>query len=190
MIATPMKPSVTELTDSLIHLADLALSFGRINRTAVYHPDRITPESDTDHTVMLVWIACALAARYCPGQLDIGLIAQFAAIHDAPEVYAGDTPTLRIDAAGLAAKNARERAATARIDREFAEYLPWFPSTIRLYEQQELPEARFVRALDKILPKIVHILDGATRACPGLNWPPCWPCSVPPWPPTPPSSST
>jgi 5'-deoxynucleotidase YfbR-like HD superfamily hydrolase len=130
----------------------------------VYHPDQVTPESDSDHTVMLGWLACAVAARCFP-HLDVGLVAQFALIHDAPEVYAGDTPTLRITPAGRAAKAAREHTATCRLADEFAHRLPWFPATIAIYEAQQVPEARFVRGLDKIMPKIVHLLDG----CVGLT---------------------
>lgn len=155
---------VKALADALVDLGRLALAFGRIDRTAVYHPDRVTPESDTDHTVMLGWLACALAARCFPA-LDLGLVAQFALVHDAPEVYAGDTPTLRIDAAGRIDKAVLERAAMARLRREFGDQLPWFPSMIEAYEAQVLPEARFVRGLDKVLPKIVHLLD----ACTGLR---------------------
>jgi putative hydrolase of HD superfamily len=154
--------STSGIADALIDLGRLALQFGRIDRTAVFHPDGVTPESDTDHTVMLGWAACALAARCFP-QLNLGLVAQFALIHDAPEVYAGDTPTLRIDDDGRAAKAAREQAATDRIWAEFrGERLPWFPVMIVLYEAQQIPEARFVRGLDKVLPKIVHLLDGCT----------------------------
>lgn len=155
---------VEQLADALVDLGRLALAFGRIDRTAVYHPDGVTPESDTDHTVMLGWIACALAARCFP-RLDAGLVAQFALVHDAPEVYAGDTQTLRIDAAGRAAKAVREHAAVDRLTAEFGDRLPWFPAVIAAYEAQELPEARFVRGLDKVLPKIVHLLDG----CAGLR---------------------
>lgn len=166
MKATPGHGAVEvfELADALVDLGRLALTFGRIDRTAVYHPDGVTPESDTDHTVMLGWIACALAARCFP-ELDAGLVAQFALIHDAPEVYAGDTQTLRIDTAGHAAKAAREHAAVRRLTREFAGRLPWFPAALAAYEAQVLPEARFVRGLDKVLPKIVHLLAG----CAGLR---------------------
>jgi putative hydrolase of HD superfamily len=147
----------TSLIDAVLDLGMLAMRFGRIDRAVVAHPDG-TPESDSDHTVMLGWLACVLAARWYP-DLDLGLIAQFALVHDAPEVYAGDTPTLRIDEAALAVKAARERAATDRLVEEFTGQLPWFPSLIMLYEQQELAEARFVRALDKVVTRIVHLLD-------------------------------
>ncbi|HEX9337764.1 MAG TPA: HD domain-containing protein [Pseudonocardiaceae bacterium] len=162
--ATTTPPQTQLLADALIELGRLALAFGRIDRTAVYHPDQTTPESDTDHTVMLGWVACALAARCFP-HLDVGLVAQFALVHDAPEVYAGDTPTLRISVAERAAKAAREHQATRRLSAEFAARLSWFPLALTAYEAQQLPEARFVRGVDKILPKIVHLLDG----CIGLT---------------------
>lgn len=154
-------PAPADLADALVDLARLALAFGEITRTAVYHADGITPESDTDHTVMLGWLACALAA-HCFPTLDLGLVAQYALIHDAPEVYAGDTPTLRITQDGRAAKAAREHAALTRLRDEYAHRLPWFPAVLADYEAQCSPEARYVRALDKVLPKLVHLLDGGT----------------------------
>jgi 5'-deoxynucleotidase YfbR-like HD superfamily hydrolase len=158
----PDPPAVTELADGLVDLARLALAFGRIDRTAVYHPDQVTPESDTDHTVMLGWAACAIAKTWFPGQLDVGLVAQYSLVHDAPEVYAGDTPTLRITDGGRAAKATREAAAVDRLAAEFTHRLPWFVYTLRNYEEQRLPEARFVRGVDKIMPKLVHLLDRCT----------------------------
>jgi 5'-deoxynucleotidase YfbR-like HD superfamily hydrolase len=147
------------LADAVTSLAGYALAFGRIDRTACLHPDGVTPESDSDHTVMLGWIAPALAGWCDPG-LDPGLVAQFALIHDAVEVFAGDTPTLRIDDDGRAAKALRERAAADRWRTEFLGALPWLPLMIDRYEQQWEPEARFVRAVDKILPKLVHVQNG------------------------------
>lgn len=150
-----------DLTDAVIYMAELALRFGKIARTACYHPDKRTRETDTTHTVMLGWIGCALASRYFP-ELDPGLVAQFALVHDAPEVHAGDTQTLRISAQERAAKKAREAAATEQLREEFGQTLPWFPALLGVYEAQDLPEARFIRALDKSLPKIVHLLDEMT----------------------------
>lgn len=157
----PAAVAPTVLADALIDLGALALRFGEIQRTAVYHADRVTREDDAEHTVMLGWVACALAARCFP-TLDSGLVAQFALLHDAAEVYAGDTPTLRISAAGRADKVAREHAAVVRLDEEFGHRLPWVPRVLADYEAQDTPEARFVRGVDKLLPKIVHLLDGAT----------------------------
>lgn len=146
--------------DAVTDLARLALAFGRIERTACWHPDGLKREDDADHTVMLGWIAPALADLWYPDALDAGLVAQFALIHDMTEVYAGDTPTLRISAEGREAKAGRERAAERRIRKEFLGRLSWVARILRRYEEQVEPEARFVRAVDKLLPKIVHILDG------------------------------
>jgi putative hydrolase of HD superfamily len=150
---------IHELADQLTSLGSLAMAFGRVDRIT-YHPDGVTPESDTDHTVMLGWLACAMAARLYPN-LDLGFVAQFALVHDAPEVYAGDTPTLRIDQTERAAKAGRERAAIKKLALEFDESLAWFPDTIICYEYQRLPEARFVRALDKVLPLLTDLLNCA-----------------------------
>lgn len=149
------------IANSVIDLGRLSLAFGTVNRIT-YHPDGVTPESDTDHTVMLGLTACALADRWVHLNLNVGLIAQYALVHDLVEVYAGDTPTLRQPGADAkAAKKQREQEAQQRISREFVKTLPWLPSLIGGYEALATREARFVKALDKLLPKITHILNGA-----------------------------
>lgn len=135
-----------------------ALEFGEINRSICHHPDG-RPETDSTHTVMLSWLAPALADLLYP-QLDPVLVAAFAAVHDAVEVYAGDTPTMRITPAGRAAKRRREASAVLRWFDEFGSGLPWLPQVIRRYEEQEEPEARFVRAVDKMLPALTHFSNG------------------------------
>jgi 5'-deoxynucleotidase YfbR-like HD superfamily hydrolase len=145
-------------TDALIHLGRLSLQFGRVDRIT-FHDDGATPESDTDHTVMLGLVACALAAEH---GLDVGLVAQYALVHDLVEVYAGDTNTLGgLTPEAKADKKAREHAALLRIKDEFGADLWWLPETLINYENQVTLEARFVRAVDKLLPKVTHILNGA-----------------------------
>lgn len=161
--------TTTDLADRLVDLARLSLLFGRIDRIT-FHEDGATPESDTDHTVMLGLAASAIAAEYLPG-LDVGLIAQFALVHDLVEVYAGDMPTLRaLSSDRKAEKRAREHAAYSRIMSEFGLSLPWIDQTIAEYERQQWREARFVRALDKLLPKLTHLLnDGVTLRAEGMS---------------------
>ena len=147
------------LLDAVIDLGRLSLTFGLVPR-GTFHADGVTPESDTTHTTMLGLIGCALAPLV-RADLDVGRVAQFALVHDLVEAYAGDTRTLRQpDAAARAAKMARERAAQVRIQGEFAYRLPWLPQLIAEYEAQDTAEARYVRALDKLLPKIAHLLNG------------------------------
>lgn len=146
--------------DAVIDMGRLALDFGRVDRIT-YHPDGVTPESDTDHTVMLGIVACALSDQHFP-HLNIGLVAQYALVHDLVEVYAGDTPTLRMPSADAkAAKEQREQDAYRRIQKQFVKTMPWLPILIGGYEAKATPEARFVKALDKLLPKITHLLNGA-----------------------------
>jgi len=142
---------------AVIDLGKLALKLGRVDRVT-FHPDRITPESDTDHTVMLALIAPAFAAEHLP-QLDPNMVASFAVVHDLVEVYAGDTPTLRITPEGQEEKKLREKAAANQIYNQLVDTFPWVPAMIAAYEYGQSPEARYVRAMDKILPKVTHILN-------------------------------
>lgn len=154
------KPELTaEAVQAIIDLGKLTLAFGAVNRVT-RHPDGVTPESDTDHTVMLGLVACAFAERFAP-ELDRGKIAQFALVHDLVEVYAGDTATGHIMTdTDHADKEEREATALARIQEEFDKELPWISETITAYEQRDTPEARFVKVVDKALPKITNILNG------------------------------
>lgn len=136
----------------------LALQFGRVQR-ATRHPDGVRPETDTDHTVMLAIVACEIA----PAGLSRSKIAEFAVVHDLVEAYAGDTQTLNIDAAGRVTKDARERAALARLRIEFGAS-SWIVFMIEEYERQASPEARYVKLLDKVLPKLTHLANGCAAA--------------------------
>jgi len=120
---------------------------------------------------MLSVIACAFAASYEP-DLDLGKIAQFALVHDLVEAYAGDTNTLisRTSNAEEFSKHARESAALATITNEFADTFPWLSQTIEEYERLACRESRFVKTLDKVMPKITHILNkGAMLARYGVD---------------------
>lgn len=152
---------VSQTAHAVVELGDLAMRFSRIPRTGPQHPDG-TPETDGDHTVMLTWIAPALAnlinIQHRKPRYDVGLVAQYAAIHDAVEVYAGDTPTVKITERELADKEERERWAAFRLNVQFIAKLPWFARMITAYERQWESEARFVRSVDKLMPKIVHVI--------------------------------
>jgi putative hydrolase of HD superfamily len=56
-------------------------------------------------------------------------------------------------------KRRREHDAYLRIVAEFVRTLPWVPDLIARYEARANPEARYVKALDKLLPKITHIAN-------------------------------
>ncbi|MEK7144714.1 MAG: HD domain-containing protein [Patescibacteria group bacterium] len=147
------------ISDTVIRLGQLVLRFGKTNRGTLYE-DGTTPESDTDHTVMLGLVACAYAEQAAP-HLDKGKIAQFALVHDLVEAYAGDTLTLKhMTEADKKEKTERESAALEHIRKEIGTALPWVHQTIEEYESLATPEARFVKMMDKSMPSITHILNG------------------------------
>lgn len=156
------------LLEDVVRLGKVALDFGRVERIT-RHPDQGEPfpvpgplETDTTHTVMLGLVACGLAERLYPTRLNIGRVAQYALVHDLVEVYAGDTNTLRMPTpASTAEKKAREEAAEVRLIEEFGVAFPWVTGHLSAYHDQVNREARFVRAVDKILPKITHLLNAA-----------------------------
>jgi 5'-deoxynucleotidase YfbR-like HD superfamily hydrolase len=144
--------------DSLFALGRLSLLFATVNRVT-YLADGKSPESDTDHTVMLGLLACAFAAASDPS-LDIGKIAQFSLVHDLVEAYAGDTNTFGMtEEVQKADKNQREAEALTRIKSEFDATLPWISKTIQEYESLESAEAKFVKTMDKCLPKITRLAN-------------------------------
>ena len=157
------------MTASLLPLADLALRLGRVDR-ATLHPDGVRWETDTDHTVMLALITPAVAAEHPELGLDVGLVTQLAVVHDLVEAYAGDTDTFRLVVEGRTTdKAAREAVALERIAVECAAW-PWVVRTIRLYEAQQVREARFVRYLDKVCPRLTNTLNrGAAIRARGLG---------------------
>jgi putative hydrolase of HD superfamily len=148
-------PGVVQKT---IELGRLLMQFGLTLR-ATHHEDGETRETDTTHTVMLGVMACAYAEVYAP-HLDRGKIAQYALIHDLAEVYAGDTVTFGLtDEVKMREKEEREAAALKRIEAEYEGIYPWVARTIEEYEQLDSPESRYVKVFDKVMPKIVHILN-------------------------------
>ena len=149
---------MTKQMECATRLARIALAFGRVER-ATRHEDGVRPETDTDHTVMLGLVACELA----PPGLDRAKIAAFALVHDLLEVHAGDTQTLTITPEAMVAKRAREDAARARLVGELG-VGSWLAEILVIYEAQREPEARFVRVMDKVLPKLTHAFNGCVAA--------------------------
>ncbi len=146
-------------TQGLVDIGKMILSFAKVNRVTL-HEDGKRLESDTDHTVMLAISALTLGSKLYPKRLDLGLVAQFAIVHDLVEVYAMDTDSFGLSDEGRKAKEEREHQAFLRIQEEFRSVYPWLPDMIAKYESLDTIEARFVKTLDKAMSKITHILNG------------------------------
>ncbi len=151
---------MTENTQGLVNIGKLILAFAKVNRVT-FHEDGITPESDTDHTVMVSVCAGALAQKLYP-DLDLGLVAQFAIVHDLVETYCGDVDSFGITEEDRVSKEEKEHKAFLRIQLEFKDQFPWIPEMIEKYESLNTREARFVKTVDKCMTKITHILNGGT----------------------------
>lgn len=143
-----------EYINKIFDLAKLSLAFARTNRVTL-HEDGKRLESDTDHTFMLSLISCSLADTFYKDKLDIGLVSQFALIHDLVEVYAGDTDTFK----NLSDNTKKEKESLIRIEKEFGLEFPYIHKMIERYEAQDGKEARFIKFVDKIMPELTHILN-------------------------------
>lgn len=149
-------------TEKALGIARLVMRFGQVKRATLENDGR-TPESDAMHTVMVGILACAVASKLRP-DLDVGRIAQFSLVHDLVEAYSGDVSTYGHKSEEFfQQKEANERAALSRIREEFDSVYPWIGQTIEAYESLTAPEARFVKALDKCMPKLTHLLNGAVE---------------------------
>jgi putative hydrolase of HD superfamily len=119
-------------------------------------------ESTAEHSWRLALMGLVLA----PPELDRLKVLALCLTHDLPEAIGGDTPAATLP--DKAAKAAAERA-------DLAALLAPAPSAVRAeimalweeYETAATPEARFVKALDKIETVMAHA-EGAQP--PGFDW--------------------
>lgn len=164
-----MNDNVQTNVDGLVDIGRFVMSFAQVNRVT-RHPDGVRYESDTDHTVMLSVCACAVASKLYKNTLDIGLVAQFAIVHDLVEVYAQDVNTINIEQDKAEEKRALEEEAVEKIITRFESIYPWIGETVVRYERKDTKEARFVKTLDKAMTRITNILNkGATLRALGTS---------------------
>lgn len=159
---------MTENAHGLVRIGKLVLTFAKVNR-ATFHEDGVRHESDTDHTVMVSVCAGALAQKLYP-ELNMGLVMQFASVHDLVEAYCGDVDSFGLSQTSRKQKEENERNALLKVKSEFHTLFPWISDTIEKYESLDTKEARFVKTVDKLMPKITHILNkGACFICKNLS---------------------
>lgn len=137
-----------------IEMAALASRLVLIERTRCVHPDG-KPENVAEHSLMLAKVAPELAHILYPN-LDENLVARFAVLHDDVEAYVGDTATDILANLDQAAKEARESAGLEQLRQEYA-HMPSYVRLIEQYETQSASEARFVRAVDKLMVLFIHL---------------------------------
>jgi 5'-deoxynucleotidase YfbR-like HD superfamily hydrolase len=128
------------------------MRFAQIERAPRYDEKHI--ENDAEHSFMVALIASELAAQFYP-ELDNGRITQFAIIHDLPELKTGDAKTFNFTPKQMEDKKITDHIASEQLIDELPVHTG---ALVRIYEEQLVPEARFVKAVDKLAPVVVDIL--------------------------------
>lgn len=149
-----MKPDIKRLVD----LHSLLLQFQAVIRASQV-PGENRGENDVEHSYILAMGAWYLAPHF--PELDSQKLIKIALAHDIVEIHAGDTPAFGPQE-DIATKEAREKKALDRLAKEWADF-PDMLEAILDYKNKASAEAKFVYALDKILPAILNYLSqGAT----------------------------
>lgn len=142
---------------NILKFVDLLNSFRQVTRVVYAHnEDRF--ENDVEHSYNLAMLAWYIIESHNL-DLDKGLTLQYALVHDFVEIYAGDTFIYTKDVKELESKEARERDAAIRLQKEVGEFKD-LHSLINRYEERVDNESRFVYALDKIQPVLQIYRDG------------------------------
>jgi 5'-deoxynucleotidase YfbR-like HD superfamily hydrolase len=149
------KPDINRL----IQLHRLLLDFQAIERIT-HVPGKFEQENDTEHSYNLA-ISAWYLAEYFP-QLDKDRVIRFALVHDLVEIHAGDT-YIYADQATIDSKKEREHAALIQLEKDWPDF-PDMIKEIKEYEAKDSEEAKFVYALDKIMPIMLIFIGG------GYSW--------------------
>lgn len=143
--------------NQLLKFVELTRKFRDVKRRIRFSDG--TDENDAEHSFQLA-ITAWFVAESNQLNLDKEKVLKYALAHDLVEAYAGDTPSSvhRDFASERETKHEREREAALRIKNEFPEFSE-LHQIIEQYEKREDEEARFVYALDKIMPVLNIYLD-------------------------------
>lgn len=156
---------MSDLNKTIIELGAISEQLTKEDRFLVDHISG-RAENDAEHAHMLSRIAPIIAMRFYP-HLDAGLTSIFATIHDDVEAYVGDTPNHLNDDSTIADKKTKESLGLSQLLKEHA-HIPEYTKLIKDYEAQIIPEARFVRVLDKLMPVIMVFYDNGV--CTNKHW--------------------
>ncbi len=138
----------------IISLGKLAEDYKAVERNPRVASGR--RENDAEHSWHLGITAVDLATKSYP-HLDIERIRAFAAVHDLIETEVGDVSTFDLTPVQLAEKERLEEEGMQRLLQRIEGVTK---ADLESYERQDTPEARFVRAVDKLLPITVTLTSG------------------------------
>jgi putative hydrolase of HD superfamily len=142
----------------LIELQKLLLEFQKVDRFLFIPGRGERHENDIEHSYNLAMCAWFLS-QYFP-ELNRDEVIRYALVHDMVEIHAGDTMIFH-NPEGMASKQQREEAALEKLGEDWKDF-PEMTAQLHGYEQKDTPEARFVYALDKVMPAMMNLLQGGT----------------------------
>jgi putative hydrolase of HD superfamily len=125
-------------------------------------------ENSAEHSWHLALMA-VLLAEHADEPVDVGHTVKLVVVHDLVEIYAGDSPVF--DAAAVVDQRERELAAADRLFGLLpADQAAELRGLWDEFEAGETPEARFGRALDRLQPFLLNVLnEGGTWRMPGAS---------------------
>jgi putative hydrolase of HD superfamily len=151
-----VKPN--EQAKRLLDLQTILIQFLEIDRKVFVPDGKLTDrfENDVEHSFNLAMLGWYLSQVY--PSLDKNLIIQFALIHDLVEVYAGDIMAIGRTEEEQKNKDLAEKEALINLQKQWPDFSD-MTNMIEKYEEQKLPEAVFVKSLDKLAPLLLQILS-------------------------------
>ena len=134
----------------ILSFSQFLLKFREVERSIFFSHDPSRRENDAEHCWQLAMVSrYVISTKNLP--LSLERVLQYCMVHDIPETYAWDIEALSRTPEQQKAKEERETEAFSRIKTEFPEWhvlREW----LEKYEHRADDEAKFVYALDKILP--------------------------------------
>lgn len=140
--------------DRLAELQQLIADFGKVKR-AIPFADTNSAETDVEHSFGLAITWWYLQPIIAPN-LNIGTILEYALAHDIVELHAGDTYVF--DEVAMQTKNQREQDAIAKLRQDWPDFKQ-LSDRAHEYMERANEEAKYVKAVDKLLPIIMIELD-------------------------------
>lgn len=142
--------------NNLLKFTEFTHKFQQVERILFVNGSKRN-ENDSEHSFQLAIVGWYIAQNI-DAKLNVSKIIKYALVHDLVEIYAGDTYFYTTNKQLSDSKTERERLAYEKIAQEFQEF-PEMSKAIREYEAGKNEEAKFVYALDKIIPVLNIYLD-------------------------------
>lgn len=149
------------MIERLLQFAKLTHDFNQIKRK-IFATGEDRWETDSEHSFQLAMVGWFLVESEGLA-LRKDMVIKLALVHDLVEVFAGDVYAYDSDQGIHQSKKENEKLAAEKLQSIFPDFLEMHKLILE-YEALSSEEAKFVYALDKLLPEINNYLDG------GKSW--------------------